>query len=98
MLVDRFLGVFSESETQCCCLPEVSTGASLKNYPLSLFALFCLMWTIFKVFIEFVTMLLLLFMFWFLFVGWFFWAVRHAGSWLPDRGSNLHLPNWKVKS
>ena len=56
------------------------------------------MWTIFKVFIEFVTMLLLLFMFWFLFVGWFFWAVRNAGSWLPDRGSNLHLPNWKVKS
>ena len=47
---------------------------------LSLFALLCLMWTIFKVFIELVTMLLLLFMFWFLFVGWFCGAVRHAGS------------------
>ena len=40
-LVERFLGVFSESETQCCCVPEVSADASLKNYPLSFcFALF----------------------------------------------------------
>ena len=34
---------------------------------------FVLMWTIFQVFIELVTVLLLLFMFWFV-------AVRHVGS------------------
>ena len=49
------------------------------------------MWTIFKVFIEVVTALLLLFMFWFL-------AGRHRGSQLPRQGSNPHPLHWKAKS
>ena len=44
-----------------------------------------LMWTIFKVFIEFVTALLLLFMFWAFFVVAVL-AQRHVGSELPDQG------------
>ena len=44
------------------------------------------MWTIFKVFIEFVTILLLFFLC-FVFLVW-----RHVGSFLPDQGLNPHLP------
>ena len=47
------------------------------------------MWTIFKVFIEFVTILILCF-------G--FVVVRHVGSQLPDQGSNLYPLHWKAKS
>ena len=47
-------------------------------------------WTLFKVFIELMTILLVL--------GFGFLAVRHAGCWLPKQGSNLHPVNWKVKS
>ena len=46
------------------------------------------MWTIFKVFIEFVTILLLFSCFGVL-------ALRHVGSYLPDQGSNLHPLHWK---
>ena len=50
---------------------------------------FFLLWTIFKVFIEFVTILILCF-------G--FVVVRHVGSQLPDQGSNLYPLHWKAKS
>ena len=50
------------------------------------------MWTIFKVFFEFVTILL---MFYGLF---FFLAVRHVRSLLPDQGLNPHPLHWKGKS
>ena len=43
--------------------------------------LFFLMWAIFKVFIEFVTVLILFYISWFL-------ALKHVGSYLPDQGSN----------
>ena len=50
---------------------------------------FFLMWTIFKVFIEFVTMLLLFYVL-------FFWP---GGMWDPgDQGSNLQPLSWKAKS
>ena len=50
------------------------------------------MWAIFKVFIEFVTTLLLYNVFGFL-------AMRHAGSQLAaDQGLNLHALHWKAKS
>ena len=39
------------------------------------------MWTVFKVLVEFVMTLL---------VSYGFLAVRHAGSYLPDEGLNLH--------
>ena len=45
------------------------------------------MGTIFKLFAEFVTVLLL---FWFL-------ALRHMESYLPDRGLNPRLLPWKLK-
>ena len=41
------------------------------------------MWTIFKVFIEFVTIS-------FLFYVLVFWPWRHVGSLLPDQGLNLY--------
>ena len=44
------------------------------------------MWTIFKVFIEFVTILLLFYVF------FGFLATRHMGSYLPDQGSNPNPP------
>ena len=47
------------------------------------------MWTIFKVFIEFLGSGGVLF--WFL-------AMRHVRSQLPDQGSNLQPLHWKVKS
>ena len=50
------------------------------------------MWTIFKVFIQFVTVWLL-----FQAVG-FFLAMKHVGSLLPDQGLNPHPLNWKAKS
>ena len=45
-----------------------------------------LMWTIFKVFIEFVTTL--------------FWVFGHGrvGSWRPHQGSNPHPLHWKATS
>ena len=52
---------------------------------------FFLMWTIFKVFTEFVTILLLFYVFGFL-------AVRHVGSWLPDQGWYPHPLHWTAKS
>ena len=48
------------------------------------------MWSILKIFIKFVTILLL-------FYALDFWAASHVGSYLPDKGSNLHI-HWKVKS
>ena len=49
------------------------------------------MWTIFKVFIEFVTILLLFYVFSFL-------ATRRVGSELSDQGLNLYRLLWKAKS
>ena len=49
------------------------------------------MWTIFKVFTEFVTILLP-----FLFL--FFLASRHVASYFPHQGENLHALHLKVKS
>ena len=49
------------------------------------------MWTIFQVFIEFVTILLLFYVLVFL-------ATRHVGSYLPDQELNPHPLHWKVKS
>ena len=51
---------------------------------------FFLMWTIFEVFIEFVAILLL-------FHVLFFLAMRHVGSQLPDWGLNPHPLHWEVK-
>ena len=49
------------------------------------------MCTILKVFIEFVTILLL-------FSVLFFFAAKHVGSQLPDKGWNPHSLHWKMKS
>ena len=49
------------------------------------------MWTIFKVFIEFVAVL-------FLFYVLVFLALRPVGSWLPDQGLNPYRLHWKVES
>lgn len=43
-----------------------------------------------KVFIEFITMLLL-------FYVWVLLATRPVSSYLPDQGSNLHLPELESK-
>ena len=53
------------------------------------------MWNIFKVFIEFVTISLLIYVMIFFF---FFLAERHVGSHIPHQGLNLHSLHWKVKS
>ena len=45
------------------------------------------MWIILKVFIEFVTILLLFYV---------FLATRHVGSQLPQQGLNLHSLHWKA--
>ena len=45
------------------------------------------MWTIFKVFIEFITISLVL--------HFVFLTVKHVGSWLPDQGLNLCHLHWK---
>ena len=49
------------------------------------------MWIIFRVFIAFVTILLLFYVLVFL-------VMRHGGSELPDQGSNENAPHWKAKS
>ena len=49
------------------------------------------MWTIFKVFIEFVTILLLFYVLGFL-------AMSHVESWLSDQGLNPYPLHWKGKS
>ena len=48
------------------------------------------MWTIFKVFIELVAILIL-------FYALVFLAMRHVGSKLPMQGLNLHSPTLEVK-
>ena len=45
----------------------------------------------FKVFTEFVTILLLFYVFGFL-------AARRVGCWLPNQGTDLHPLHWKAKS
>ena len=52
--------------------------------------IFFLMWTIFKVFIETVTILLLFYVLVFL-------AKRHVGSLLSRQGWNLHPLCWKAE-
>lgn len=54
---------------------------------------FFLMWTNFNVFIEFGTILLLLFL-----CFGFFLAARHMGSEPPDQGWNLYSLYWEAKS
>ena len=53
--------------------------------------LFVFMWTIFKVFVEFVTILLLLLLLFF-FLWFAFLTVRHLGILAPRPGSELVLP------
>ena len=53
--------------------------------------IFFLTWTIFKIFIEFITILLLFYVL-------VFSAMRHVGFLLPDKGSNPHVLHWKAKS
>ena len=53
------------------------------------------MWIIFTVLIEFVTILLLLYILGFFF---YFLAARHMGSQLSNQGLNLHPIHWKAKS
>ena len=53
--------------------------------------LFFLMWTIFQVFIEFITIL-------FLFYILLILASRHVESQLPNQGLNPSLLHWKAKS
>ena len=50
------------------------------------------MWTVFKVFIKFVSVFV------FCFYVSVFLAMRRVRFYLPDQGSNLHLLHWKVKS
>ena len=50
------------------------------------------MGTIFKVFIEFVTILLPVFL------CFSVLAARYVGSYVPDQGSNPHPLHWKAKS
>ena len=61
-------------------------------YFLVIFKDFCLfvMWRIFKVFIEFVTTLLV--------SGFTLLASKHAGSQFPDQVLNLHPLSWKATS
>ena len=80
-------------------MPQILKTFSKKDFfPKGLFLKFCgffffSMWTIFlKVFIEFVTILLLFYMF------WFYLAVRQVGSQLPSQELNLHPLRQKVKS
>ena len=80
---DEYVSIFS-----CTCQPFV--------YHLFSSTFLCfLMQTVFKVFIEFVTTLLLFYDF-FLFVFCFL-TLRHVRSWLPYQGSNPHALHWKVK-
>ena len=48
------------------------------------------MWTVFKVFVKFVTGLLL-------FNALGFLAARHVGPWLPDQGWNPRPLHWKAR-
>ena len=61
------------------------------QYRFLFFKRYFLMRAIFKVFIEFVTIILL-------FYTLFFLAERHVGSWFSDQGLNLHSLHWTVKS
>ena len=66
---------------KCLMFPEsVVSSHFLKD------VLWVWMWTLFKVFIEFVTVLC------FYFSSWFgFLVLRHVASWLPNQGPNSHL-------
>lgn len=65
----------------------------LESSDFYLFEIFFLMRTILIVFIDFVTTLLL-----FLCFDFFFFCQEECGILVPDKGSNSHLPHWKVKS
>ena len=84
--------VSSLSLTLCVgvyALDETATTHSLFVFCI-FFKIFCC-GPIFKVFVEFVTILLLFLCFGFL-------APRHVASQLPDQGSNLHPLHWKATS
>ena len=55
------------------------------------------MWTIFKVSIDCVTILLLFDVFFYFFLFGFL-AISHVGSYLPDQRPNPHLLHLKAKS
>ena len=62
--------------------PHVKEGSYILAFLFFFKFFFFLMWTILKVFTEFVTILLVL---------WYgFLAAKHEGSYLPDQGSNPH--------
>ena len=71
----------------------MSKESASKKLPLvhffKVFFFFFLLWVIFEVFIEFVTILFRVF-------G--FLAARHRGSELPDQGSDPHFLHWQVES
>ena len=79
--------------TYTCLIPHVllyvtSLGPFVFFLSVFVFKTF-LTWTIFKVFIEFFTTLLL-------FCVSVFLAEGHVGSWPPDQGLNPHPMHWRV--
>ena len=79
--------------------PNMQKWQNLQSHSLTIMLSFWLfkeflMWTIFKVFTEFVRTLLL-FLCFYLFI---FLTERHMGSQFPDQGSNPHSLHWKTKS
>ena len=87
------------SESIASALATTRYISSLLTHKDSCFFLFIcllrifLMWTIFKVFIEFA----IIFLQFFLYVL-FFLAAKHVRSQLPDQRSNLHPLHWKAES
>ena len=73
--------------TLCCSIASLFREEVLCIFAYQRF--FFLMWIILKVFIEFVTILLLFYV---------FLATRHVGSQLPQQGLNPHSLHWKAKS
>ena len=90
------LSLVTETFALKSLLPNICTATQLfKLTPASCFAWNFLkdflIWAIFKVFIEFITILFLLSCFGSL-------ALRHMGSWLPDQELNPRFLHWKAKS
>ena len=90
------LSLVTETFALKSLLPDICTATQLfKLTPASCFAWHFLkeflIWAIFKVFIEFITILFLLSCFGSL-------ALRHQGSWLPDQELNPRLLRWKAES
>ena len=89
----EFLMLAPGIHTYTCPIPHVllyvSSLGHLRSFSLFFVLKIFLMWTIFKVFIEFVTTLLL-------FCVSVFLAEGCVESWLPDQALNPHPMHWKV--